>query len=46
MGRDSVVHYKLAEIEHERRVGYAWYNNSAVSLLTKEYPRWRERLGR
>jgi PelA/Pel-15E family pectate lyase len=46
MGRDSVVHYKLEEIEHERRVGYAWYNNSAASLLAKDYPRWRERLGR
>lgn len=46
MGRDSVVHFRLDEIEHERRVGYAWYNQGAVALLAKDYPRWRAKLGR
>lgn len=46
MGRDSVPRYRLEDIEHERRVGYAWYNTSAASLLAKDYPRWRAKLGR
>ena len=25
VGRDGVVKYSVAEIEHERRTGYAWY---------------------
>jgi PelA/Pel-15E family pectate lyase len=44
MGRDSVVHYRLDEIEHERRIGYAWYNNTARRLLEREYPAWKKRL--
>ena len=46
MGRDSVARYQLAEIEHERRVGYSWYSDRAAALLAKDYPRWRAKLGR
>lgn len=45
MGRDSVPHYALAEIEQERRVGYAFYGDWPASLLEKDYPRWRAKLG-
>ncbi len=39
-GRDGVVRYALAEIEKERRVGYAWYVETPRRLLER-YPRWR-----
>ncbi|MFC4873836.1 pectate lyase [Negadavirga shengliensis] len=41
VGRDGVVRYRLAEIEHERRVGYSYLGPYAESLLEKEYPEWR-----
>ncbi|NLG83145.1 MAG: pectate lyase, partial [Firmicutes bacterium] len=40
-GRDGIKKYSLAEIEHERRVGYSWYTNAPAYLLEKEYPLWR-----
>lgn len=43
-GRDGVVKYSLAEIEHERRVGYAWYVTEPAALLSKDYPAWETRL--
>jgi PelA/Pel-15E family pectate lyase len=45
MGRDSVIRYKLEEIEHERRVGYAWYNNQPARLLERDYPAWKKKRG-
>ena len=45
VGRDGVVRYSLAEIEHERRVGYRYLGHWAADLLTREYPEWRMRLG-
>lgn len=42
-GRDGVKKFSMAEIEHERRVGYAWYTNAPSYLLEKEYPLWRSR---
>ncbi len=39
-GRDGVKKKTVAEIEQERRVGYAWYGNWAEKLLEKEYPKW------
>jgi PelA/Pel-15E family pectate lyase len=39
-GRDGVVKYTLAEIEKERRVGYAWYVETPRRLLER-YPSWR-----
>ncbi len=43
-GRDGVKRYSLAEVERERRTGTAWYGGWPRSLLTEEYPRWKERL--
>jgi len=43
-GRDGVIKYSLAEIEHERRVGYGWYTDAPARLLEEDYPRWRMRL--
>ena len=40
-GRDGVVRYRLDEIEHERRVGYAWYVARPARLLEKDYPAWK-----
>jgi PelA/Pel-15E family pectate lyase len=45
-GRDGVVKYSLAEIEHERRVGYSWYTSSPRALLERHYPAWKQRLSR
>ncbi len=46
VGRDSVVKYSVAEIEHERRVGYAWYVEAPANLLKTDYPAWRDKLKR
>ena len=43
VGRDGVVKYSVAEIEHERRTGYAWYVDEPAKLLQKDYPAWREK---
>ena len=40
-GRDGIIKTSLAEIEHERRVGYSWYTNAPAELLSKEYPAWQ-----
>lgn len=42
-GRDGIIKFSLAEIEHERRTGYSWYSDRAVELLAKDYPAWRAR---
>jgi PelA/Pel-15E family pectate lyase len=43
IGRDKVIRYSLEEIERERRGGYNYYGDWPASLLSKDYPRWRER---
>jgi PelA/Pel-15E family pectate lyase len=43
VGRDGVVKYSVAEIEHERRTGYNWYVNAPAQLIRTDYPAWRER---
>lgn len=43
-GRDGVVRSSLAEIEHERRTGYAWYVDAPASLLAKDHPAWKAKL--
>jgi len=43
VGRDSIVKYDVAEIEDERRNGYAWYVDSPADLLSKEYPKWLQK---
>lgn len=44
IGRDAIPRYSLAEIEHERRVGYGWYATEPNSLLDSRYPKWKKRL--
>ncbi len=43
-GRDGVIKYSLAEIEYERRTGYAWVGTWPAPVLEKEYPAWRARI--
>ncbi len=43
-GREGVVKYDVAEIEAERRNGYAWYVETPAKLLNQEYPAWRKKL--
>lgn len=44
VGRDSRVHYQLAEIENERRAGYLYAGTWPADLLEKDYPAWQKRL--
>ncbi|MFM8448520.1 MAG: pectate lyase [Haliscomenobacter sp.] len=44
-GRDGVKKEQVSEIEHERRVGYAWYGDWAEDLLKKDYPKWVKKWG-
>jgi PelA/Pel-15E family pectate lyase len=39
-GRDGVKKKTLAEVEYERRNGYAWYNKTPAKLIEEEYPIW------
>jgi PelA/Pel-15E family pectate lyase len=40
-GRDTVVKYAFAEIERERRTGYAYYGTWPATFLEKDYPAWK-----
>jgi PelA/Pel-15E family pectate lyase len=40
--RDGVVRYHIHELDEERRTGYAWYRDSASSML-RRYDRWAVR---
>ncbi|WP_242457678.1 pectate lyase [Pedobacter sp. BS3] len=40
VGRDSKPKETLAEIENERRAGYAWYGTWPQKLFDKDYPKW------
>lgn len=42
-GRDSQPKADLKDIEQERRVGYSYYGNYAEKLLTREYPKWKQK---
>ena len=44
-GRDSTKKNTVAEIEVERRVGYAWYGTWPAKLFLKKYPEWLKRNG-
>jgi PelA/Pel-15E family pectate lyase len=39
-GRDSKPKKTIAEVENERRVGYAWYGLWPAKLINEEYPKW------
>lgn len=43
IGRDGVIRFSVSEIEHERRVGYAWYVSTPRKLLETDLPEWRKR---
>lgn len=43
LGRDSVIKYDVAQIEAERRNGYAWYVYSPADLIARDYPKWKAR---
>jgi PelA/Pel-15E family pectate lyase len=45
MDRDSKPRYDFAEIGVERRSGYAYHGTWPASLLEKDYPAWRARIG-
>lgn len=45
VGREGVKKATLAEIENERRAGYAYAGVWPSNLLTKEYPRWQKKWG-
>jgi PelA/Pel-15E family pectate lyase len=44
-GRDSKRHKSLAEVENERRIGYAWYGTWPLKLLNREYAEWKLKQG-
>ena len=44
VGRDGVVRDRLADIEHERRIGYAYLGGWPRDLLEQRYPAWRMRV--
>ncbi len=46
IGRDAVIRYQVSEIEHERRIGYAWYVTSPRDLLERDFPAWTARIAR
>jgi PelA/Pel-15E family pectate lyase len=42
-GRDGVKKWNVADIEYERRTGYAWYGTWPKELLEQEYPEWKKK---
>ena len=42
-GRDGIKKWSVAEIEYERRTGYAWYGTWPKELLEKGYPEWKKK---
>jgi PelA/Pel-15E family pectate lyase len=45
VGRDSEPKKTLAEIENERRIGYAYYVTNPAKLINEEYPKWAAKWG-
>lgn len=45
VGRDSQPKKTVAEIENERRVGYAYYVTAPAKLIDEEYPKWATKWG-
>jgi PelA/Pel-15E family pectate lyase len=42
--RDGIKVYTLAEVDLERRIGYAWYGHWPERILSAEYPGWLKRI--
>jgi len=45
VGRDGIPKKSLAEIELERRTGYAFYGTWPKNLLAKDLPSWKKKYG-
>ncbi len=45
-GRDSMPKSTLAQIENERRIGYAYYGTWPKKLLATDYPLWLAKWGK
>jgi len=45
VGRDGTKHAHLADIEVERRTGYAYNGTWPEKLLARDYPRWQQKWG-
>ncbi|GHA74950.1 pectate lyase [Pontibacter akesuensis] len=43
VGRDGIVHEKLADIARERRAGYSWYIDFPQELVEEDYPVWKQK---
>jgi len=39
--RDGIIVHSLAEVQLERRTGYAWYGAWPTQLLEEDYPHWK-----
>ncbi len=46
LDRDSVFRYDLAEVSYERRSGYSYVGDWPAKLIDRDYPTWKERVGR
>ncbi len=46
VGRDSIAKPTLAEIENERRIGYAYYGNWPAKFFSTDYPTWVAKWGK
>ena len=44
-GRDSQPKKTIAEVENERRIGYAWYGVWPLKLINEDYPKWAAKWG-
>jgi len=42
-GRDTIIRYRLDEVEPERRGGYNWFTDEPAKLLGRDYPRWQKK---
>jgi PelA/Pel-15E family pectate lyase len=40
--RDGSIKESLADLSHERRVGYNWLTDRPALLLSEEYPAWKQ----
>jgi len=43
VGRDGVVRERMADIERERRLGYAWLGDWPRKMLETKYPTWQQK---
>jgi PelA/Pel-15E family pectate lyase len=46
LDRDSVFRYDFSAVSYERRRGYSYLGDWPAKLIERDYPRWKERVGR